>query len=184
MRNDGMENEATHDARVGEDKMNGSAFQNVNCYSSNNLVEWKYEGALLSRTSSGDLGPNRVVERPKVILNKSTNKYVLWMHIDSSDYAEAKAGVATSDTVCGKYTYIGASQPLGFQSRDMGLFVDDDNKAYLLTEDVSYISFCPAQPLTPLFSALTDSASISSRMITLASNKRHTSGKTPSKRPP
>ncbi|KAF2440958.1 carbohydrate-binding module family 35 protein [Karstenula rhodostoma CBS 690.94] len=120
---------------VGEDKTDGSAFQNVNCYSSTNLVEWKYEGALLSRTSSGDLGTNRVVERPKVIYNKSTKKYVLWMHIDSSDYKEAKAGVATGDTVCGKYTYIGASQPLGFQSRDMGLFVDDDNKAYLLTED-------------------------------------------------
>ena len=91
----------------------------------------------MSQTSSGDLGPNRVVERPKVIYNKSTKKYVLWMHIDSSSYGEAKAGVATSDSVCGKYTYIGASKPLGFQSRDMGLFVDDDEKAYLLTEDVS-----------------------------------------------
>jgi beta-xylosidase len=129
-----------HDVRVGEDKTNGSAFQNVNCYSSVNLVEWKYEGALLSKTSSGDLGPNRVVERPKVIYNKSTKKYVLWMHIDSSDYKEAKAGVATGDTVCGKYTYKGASQPLGFQSRDMGLFVDDNDKAYLLTEDVSHLS--------------------------------------------
>lgn len=73
-------------ARVGEDKTDGSAFQNINCYSSNNLVEWKYEGALLSRTDSGDLGPSRVIERPKVVFNKATNKYVLWMHIDSSNY--------------------------------------------------------------------------------------------------
>ncbi|KAJ4301231.1 hypothetical protein N0V90_003322 [Kalmusia sp. IMI 367209] len=122
---------------IGEDKTDGSSFQNINCYSSTNLVEWKYEGALLSRTSSGDLGPNRVVERPKVIYNKSTKKYVLWMHIDDSGYAEAKAGVATGDSVCGKYTYIGASRPLGFSSRDMGLYVDDDDKAYLLTEDRS-----------------------------------------------
>jgi hypothetical protein len=126
-------------SRVGEDKTEGSAFQNINCYSSTNLVEWKYEGALLSRTSSGDLGPNRVVERPKVIYNKATKKYVLWMHIDDSGYAEAKAGVAVGDTVCGKYTYIGSSRPLGFVSRDMGLYVDDDDKAYLLTEDVSAI---------------------------------------------
>ena len=122
---------------IGEDKTDGSSFQNINCYSSTNLVEWKYEGALLSKTSSGDLGPNRVVERPKVIYNKSTKKYVLWMHIDDSGYAEAKAGVATGDSVCGKYTYIGASKPLGFSSRDMGLYVDDDDKAYLLTEDRS-----------------------------------------------
>ncbi|KAL5397775.1 hypothetical protein PMIN02_002062 [Paraphaeosphaeria minitans] len=154
--------EDVHNARVGEDKTDGSAFQNVNCYSSTNLVEWKYEGALLSRTPSGDLGPNRVVERLKVIYNKTTKKYVLWMHIDSSEHTEARAGVATGDTVCGKYTYIGASQPLGFQSRDIGLFQDDDNKAYLLTEDVSHSGFFSTPSLTPEFSAPTASGSTSS----------------------
>lgn len=126
---------------IGEDKTNGSAFQNVNCYSSTDLVSWKYVGALLSQTSSGDLGPNRVVERPKVIYNSSTKKYVLWMHIDDSSYGEAKVGVATGDTVCGKYSYLGSWQPLGFQSRDIGLFQDDDGSAYLLTEDVSWPFF-------------------------------------------
>ncbi|KAI1385419.1 carbohydrate-binding module family 35 protein [Hypoxylon trugodes] len=120
---------------VGEDKTGGSAFQNVNCYSSTDLVQWTYEGALLSRTSSGDLGPNRVVERPKVLFNAKTNKYVLYMHIDSSNYGEAKVGVATGDTVCGKYTYKNSFQPLSHQSRDMGLFADDDGTGYLLSED-------------------------------------------------
>lgn len=125
------------DTRVGEDKTNGTSFININCYSSENLVEWKYEGALLSQTTSGDTGPNRVIERPKVIYNKLTKKYVMWMHIDSSDYKEAKIGVATSNTVCGKYTYLRSEQPLGHQSRDSGVFVDTDDKAYLLTEDVN-----------------------------------------------
>ncbi|TDZ35191.1 hypothetical protein C8035_v009907 [Colletotrichum spinosum] len=120
---------------VGEDKTEGSAFQNINCYSSTNLVEWTHVGALLSRTASGDLGPNRVVERPKVIYNSLTRKYVMYLHIDSSNYGEAKVGVATSDTVCGKYTYIGSWRPLGFESRDIGLFQDDNGSAYLLTED-------------------------------------------------
>ncbi|KAL1875329.1 hypothetical protein VTK73DRAFT_10113 [Phialemonium thermophilum] len=121
---------------VGEDKSGGSAFQNVNCYSSTDLVQWRHEGALLSRTgSSGDLGPNRVIERPKVLYNDRTGKYVLWMHVDSSNYGEAKAGVATGDSVCGKYTYLRSFRPLGYQSRDMGLFKDDDGTAYLLTED-------------------------------------------------
>jgi hypothetical protein len=44
------------------------------------------------------------------------------VHIDSSNYGDAKAGVATCDTICGDYTYIGAKQPLGFQSRDMNVF--------------------------------------------------------------
>lgn len=88
---------------IGEDKSQGSAFVNVNCYSSTDLVRWRYEGALLSRTGSGDLGPNRIIERPKVIYNDQTKKYVLWMHVDSSNYGDAKVGVATGDTVCGKY---------------------------------------------------------------------------------
>lgn len=120
---------------IGEDKTDGSAFQNVNCYSSTDLVQWTYVGALLSQTASGDLGPNRVVERPKVLYNASTKKYVLWMHIDSSSYGEAKVGVATGTSVCGAYTYLGSWQPLGYQSRDIGLFQDDDGSAYLLTED-------------------------------------------------
>lgn len=127
-----------HLIRVGEDKTNGTSFININCYSSTNLIEWNYEGALLSQTASGDTGPNRVIERPKVIHNKSTNKYVMWMHIDSGDYKEAKIGVATSNTVCGKYTYLRSEQPLGHQSRDSGVFVDTDDKAYLLTEDVCF----------------------------------------------
>lgn len=120
---------------IGEDKTNGSAFQNVNCYSSTDLVSWTYVGALLSQTTSGDLGPNRVMERPKVIYNSSTGKYVLYMHIDSSSYGEAKVGVATGDSVCGSYEYLGSWRPLGYQSRDIGLFQDDDGSAYLLTED-------------------------------------------------
>ncbi|KAF2671973.1 Arabinanase/levansucrase/invertase [Microthyrium microscopicum] len=120
---------------IGEDKASGSNFQNVNCYSSPNLAEWTYVGALVSRGASGDLGPGRVVERPKVIYNRQTKKYVLYMHIDSGNYKEAKVGVATGDTVCGKYTYHGSYRPQGHQSRDMGLFQDTDGTGYLLAED-------------------------------------------------
>lgn len=91
---------------IGENKLAGSAFQSINCYSSPDLVQWTFVNKLLSVGSSGDLGPNRVIERPKVLYNDATRKYVMWMHIDSSDYAEAKAGVATSDSICGSYSYM------------------------------------------------------------------------------
>lgn len=120
---------------VGEDKSGGHSFSNVNCYSSTDLVQWKLVGAVLTRQASGDLGPNRVVERPKVIYNDRTRKYVLWMHMDSSNYGEARVAVASGDSVCGRYQYIRSFQPLGRESRDMGLFKDDDGKGYLLTED-------------------------------------------------
>ena len=90
---------------IGEDKQGGAAFANVNCFSSPDLVRWTYEGALLSRGQGpSDLGTGRIIERPKVLFNDKTGKYVLWMHVDSSSYGEAKVGVATGDTVCGKYS--------------------------------------------------------------------------------
>lgn len=127
---------------IGEDKTVDHLFRNVNCYSSKDLAEWTYEGALLSRTEEdGDLGPNRIVERPKVIYNDQTEKYVLYFHADSTDYKDARVGVATSDTVCGKYTYDRGFRPLGYESRDISLFKDDDGSGYLLTEDVRTIPF-------------------------------------------
>jgi len=123
----------------GEDKAGetsaDTSFQDVPCYSSTDLKHWTLRGEALTRQSTGDLGPNRIVERPKVIYNSTTHMYVMWMHIDNSGYSAAEAGVAESPTPCGPYTYLGASQPLGFQSRDIGVFQDADGTAYLLTED-------------------------------------------------
>ncbi|PLB53953.1 glycosyl hydrolase family 43 protein [Aspergillus steynii IBT 23096] len=120
---------------IGENKLDGTYFQSVNCYSSKDLIEWEFVNELLSVQESGDLGPQRIVERPKVIYNDDTEQYVMWMHIDSSDYGDAKAGVATGSSVCGDYTYINSTRPLGYVSRDLGLFKDTDGTAYLLTED-------------------------------------------------
>jgi len=69
-------------------------------------VDWKVENEVLRVGSSGDLGPNRVVERPHVLKNDGTGKWVMWMHIDDSSYGEANAGVATSDSICGSYSYM------------------------------------------------------------------------------
>lgn len=70
------------------------------------MVQWTFVNNLLSLQSSGDLGPNRIVERPKVIYNSETSQYVMWMHIDNLSYSEAKTGVAVSSSVCGDYTYM------------------------------------------------------------------------------
>ncbi|NED82901.1 glycoside hydrolase, partial [Streptomyces sp. SID11233] len=75
------------------------------------------------------------VERPKVLYNASTKTYVMYLHIDSPSYGEARAGVATSDTPCGAYHYRGSSQPLGRQSKDIGVYQDTDGSGYLLRRD-------------------------------------------------
>jgi hypothetical protein len=107
----------------------------VGCYSSLDLVHWKYQGIALSSVvgnPSHDLDTSKVIERPKVIYNKSTNKFVMWMHLDANDYSYSQAGVAVSDKPTGPYQYLGSVKPNGQLSRDMTLFKDDDDKAYLI----------------------------------------------------
>jgi hypothetical protein len=135
----------------------------VSCYSSTNLYDWKNEGCVLPSKAGDpnhDLAGENVIERPKVIFNARTKKFVMWLHQDSPDYKAARSGVAVSDTPTGKFKYLGSFRPNagawpvdvtpadkhdmhrgeknilardhagGQMARDMTLFVDDDGKAY------------------------------------------------------
>ncbi len=111
---------------------NNWLFVAISCYSSVDLVHWTFHHNVLALQSSGDLGPNRIVERPKVIYNALTHNYVMYLHIDNTNYSEAKVGVAVSKTVDGNYTYVGSYNPRGNESRDMTVFQDTDGSAYLI----------------------------------------------------
>ena len=105
----------------------------VSCYSSKDLTNWKFEGVVLKPDTTdinSELHPSNVLERPKVIYNEKTKKFVMWLHVDSHDYAKAAAGVAISDSPSGNFEYLGSMRPNGQMSRDMTLFKDDDGKAY------------------------------------------------------
>lgn len=105
----------------------------ISCYSSKDLLHWKYEGVALApdmNDSNSDIHYTKVIERPKVIYNDHTKKFVMWIHIDKDDYSYAHAGVAISDKPGGPYRYLGSNQPNGQMSRDMTLYKDDDGKAY------------------------------------------------------
>ncbi len=107
----------------------------VSCYSSKDLVNWKYEGVALSAVKgdpTNDLDTSKVIERPKVIYNNRSKKFVMWMHVDANDYSYSQAGVAVSDNAAGPYKYLGSVKPNGQMSRDMTLYKDDDGKAYLI----------------------------------------------------
>ncbi|MFI5154762.1 MAG: glycoside hydrolase family 43 protein [Chitinophagales bacterium] len=107
----------------------------ISCYSSKDLLHWKYEGLALSPVSddsSSDLHTSRVIERPKVIYNAQTRKFVMWMHIDKEDYGYAHAGLAVSEKAAGPYKYVGSMRPNGQESRDMTIFQDEDGRAYMI----------------------------------------------------
>ena len=123
----------------------------VSCYSSKDLVHWKDEGVALApnHTDTGsDLYIGRVIERPKVIYNKVTRQYVMWVHIDRDDYGYARAGVAVSDKPEGPFRYLGSMRPNGQQTRDMTVFQDDDGRAYLVyaSENNNTMQVCLLAP--------------------------------------
>lgn len=107
----------------------------ISCYSSKDLLSWKYEGLVLSAEKDNPdslLHPSRVLERPKVVYNEKNNNFVLWAHLDSADYTYAGVCIAVSDSPTGPFRMIDAKQPNRQGSMDMTLFVDADKTAYLI----------------------------------------------------
>lgn len=105
----------------------------VGCYSSPDLVTWTFEGNVLPAVKDDpnhDLHPSKVLERPKVVYNPATGKFVMWAHVESADYSKAAAGVAVADSPTGPFEYLGSFMPNDAMSRDQTVFVDDDGKAY------------------------------------------------------
>jgi hypothetical protein len=106
----------------------------VSCYSSKDLINWEFKGNVLEMTNPDTLASNWVLERPKVYYNKKSKKYVMYMHIDVN-YKLANMGIAVSDNPTGPFSYVRRFRPLGFESRDIGQFIDDDGTAYIIFED-------------------------------------------------
>lgn len=100
----------------GEHKGSDSkAHVGINVYSSQDLYNWKKQGVALSveKNPDSEIKAGSVIERPKVIYNQVTKKYVLWFHLELKDqgYAAARTGVATSDHPTGPFKYIKSYRP-------------------------------------------------------------------------
>lgn len=165
---------------IGEDRTNEyRPMPGVHLYTSKDLYNWTDEGVVLRTMDNyeqfetdeyfkslyGDLTADEkkdiyvdlwaegcVMERPKMLYNEKTGKYVIWFHADGtspyaedtgSNYAKAKAGIAIADNPAGPYKLLGSYllcsdyENHGFDSvgghvRDMNVFQDDDGTAYVM----------------------------------------------------
>jgi hypothetical protein len=103
----------------GEHKIEGGAGNvahvGVGVYSSKDLYHWKNEGIALkvSDDPASPLIKGCVIERPKVLFNAKTKKFVMWFHHEllGQSYDAALSGVAVADTVTGPYNYLGSFRP-------------------------------------------------------------------------
>ena len=164
-----------------EGKTGNVALVGVGCYSSKDLDNWINEGIVVSVATEGsdsDIESGCILERPKVIYNEKTGKFVMYFHLElrGKGYSAARTGIAVSDKIIGPYKFIKSFRPnagifpvnmtetqrnftvtsedikglsssekdsiiaeglyvcrdfkTGQMSRDMALYVDDNQKAY------------------------------------------------------
>ena len=118
------------------EQRNSNKSDGISCYRSKDLYSWTKLSRAVSPTGTKtdenrDIASGRTLERPKVIYNEKTKKWVMWIHWENgNDYGQAKVAVCTADKVEGPYTLVDVFRPNGCDSRDQTLFLDTDGQAY------------------------------------------------------
>lgn len=101
----------------------------IGVYSSTDLMNWKNEGTALSVSNERGSVIERgcIMERPKVVYNKETGKFVMLFHLEfkGRGYEAARVGFAVSDTPTGPFEFIRSLRPnagkwpMDFTKRDI-----------------------------------------------------------------
>lgn len=108
----------------------------VRCYSSKDLYNWKDEGIIIPpepENPDSPLHPNAMMDRPHIVFNEKTQKYVAWLKIMGEP---PKFAVLTADSILGPYTMVNpCCNPCGMAVGDFDIDIDPtDKKAYLISE--------------------------------------------------
>lgn len=127
------------------DGVNGIWHKGVRCYSSRDLYNWKNEGIIIPPDESdpdSPLHPTSMMDRPHIIYNRQTGKYVCWLKIMCRDGSQ-RSTVLTADRLTGPYTIVRTGlKPLGMSAGDFDLAVAPDGKAYYYFERVHSETIC------------------------------------------
>jgi len=104
----------------GEHKIEGPtgnrAQVGVHVYASDDLYNWKDEGIALEvvkNDSLHDIAQGCILERPKVLYNEKTGKFVMWFHLElrNRGYDTARSGVAIAEDPVGPFTFVHSLRP-------------------------------------------------------------------------
>lgn len=117
----------------------------MRCYSSTDLYNWTDEGLILPPNpddESDPMHPNQWADRPHIIYNEKTAKYVLWVKIMCRDGSQYMI-VSTADKVTGPYTRVAKRRPCNLFSGDFDLVCDPITKrGYIYFERVHSDMIC------------------------------------------
>ncbi|MBR6427828.1 MAG: family 43 glycosylhydrolase [Clostridia bacterium] len=117
----------------------------VRCYRSADLYNWEDMGTIIppdTENEKSSLHPSSMMDRPHIIYNSRTRKYVCWLKIMEKDGTQSET-VLTSDSLTGPYTVVREKlYPLGMSAGDFDLAVAGDGKAYYYFERVHSETIC------------------------------------------
>lgn len=117
----------------------------VRCYASRDLYNWEDKGLIIPPEPDDihySLHPSRCMDRPHIIYNRGTGKYVCWLKIMNPDETQTST-VLTADHFLGPYTKVREGlKPLNMSAGDFDLAVAPDGKAYYYFERVHSETIC------------------------------------------
>lgn len=115
----------------------------IKCYSSRDLYNWKDEGYLVepSKDSASLFYPSKRMDRPHILYNEKTKKYVMWVKFCGE---EACFAVLTCDTLVGRYEPVREYvRPYGKKGGDFDLVQEKDNAYLIFDANHEAILLCP-----------------------------------------
>lgn len=135
---------------------NGIWHWGVRCYTSMDLYNWEDKGLIIPPepdNPDSSLHPSSMMDRPHIIYNRDTKKYVCWLKIMNRDGSQTET-VLTADDILGPYIKIREGlKPLNMSAGDFDLAVAPDGKAYYYFERVHSETICA--DLTPDYTDVT-----------------------------
>lgn len=117
----------------------------IRCYTSKDFYNWEDRGLIIKPDTTNvfsSLHPSQFLDRPHIIYNKKTKKYLAWIKILGSD--RQLMAVLQADDFMGPYTMVkNAFRPNGYETGDFDLFVDEKtDKAYIWFERPHWELIC------------------------------------------
>jgi len=133
----------------------------VSC-STEDFEIWRNEGTLFSYENVSDFvngfGGNYSIQRPKVLYNKKTEQYVMWMTITNETDKFGMAGVATSRFPGGPFDFVRSFYPDGNETRDQAVFQKADGSAYLIRTYYATVDYVlPSPVMQPMWESVQNS---------------------------
>ncbi|MCQ2430326.1 MAG: family 43 glycosylhydrolase [Clostridia bacterium] len=127
------------------DGKNGIWHWGVRMYESDDLYNWRDLGLIIPPEPDdpeSPLHPSACMDRPHIIYNRWTKKYVCWLKIMQKDGTQSET-VLTSDHLTGPYEKVRVGlRPLSMSAGDFDLVVAPDGKAYYYFERVHSETIC------------------------------------------